>query len=166
MDLLLLWNKVCVWARNYVSCIVSKKKRSLWAQIRGSGLSLHMEKGSYVDIVKDRICIFCDLQDVENEMHHFHILTIFISLESWKSIILFKTVQCSCIKGVRYNVKCITESVLRKGEECKTNRRGKWRERRRPGNKEERRIPPAVRRTTSRHKTSRNNTPHHVQVGG
>lgn len=55
---------------NYVLYNLSRKKRSLCAQIRAGILGLHIETGRYVGTdEEDRICSLCDLNEIENEMH-------------------------------------------------------------------------------------------------
>ena len=55
---------------NYVSYNLTKKKRSLCAQIRGGILPLNIETGRYVGLEEDeRICQMCELNEIENEYH-------------------------------------------------------------------------------------------------
>ena len=55
---------------NYVQYYLPKKKRSLCAQIRSGILPLHIETGRWAGIdEEDRICSFCVLDEIENEIH-------------------------------------------------------------------------------------------------
>ena len=54
----------------YVCAPLSKRQRSLCAQLRSGILPLHLETGRYRGIVEEeRVCIYCDIHDIENEFH-------------------------------------------------------------------------------------------------
>ena len=49
---------------------LSKRKRSLCAQIRSGILPLHIESGRWVGTSEEnRLCHFCELDEIENEIH-------------------------------------------------------------------------------------------------
>ena len=55
---------------NYILYNLSKRKRSLCAQIRSGILPLHIESGRWVGTSEEnRLCHFCELDEIENEIH-------------------------------------------------------------------------------------------------
>ena len=58
------------YTENYVLYNLTKKRRSLCAQIRGGILPLGIETGRYVGLDEDeRICQMCELNEIKNECH-------------------------------------------------------------------------------------------------
>ena len=54
----------------YVCAPLTKRQRSLCAQLRSGILPLHLETGRYRGVVdEERLCIYCDINDIENEFH-------------------------------------------------------------------------------------------------
>lgn len=62
--------KSCYGSEKYVCAPLSKRQRSLCAQL-GSGIfPLHLKTGRYRGVTEEeRICIYCDLNNIENEFH-------------------------------------------------------------------------------------------------
>lgn len=55
---------------NYVTLLLPKSLRSFVAQLRCGVLPLRVETGRFRNLpVEDRLCIFCDLNEVETEIH-------------------------------------------------------------------------------------------------
>ena len=62
--------KSCYGSEKYVCAPLSKRQRSLCAQLRSGILPLHLETGRYRGVIEEeRICTYCDLNDIENEFH-------------------------------------------------------------------------------------------------
>ena len=62
--------KSCYATEKYVCVPLSKRQRSLCAQLRSGILPLHLETGRYRGVVEEeRICIYCDVDDIESEFH-------------------------------------------------------------------------------------------------
>jgi hypothetical protein len=61
--------KSCFGNEKYVCAPLSKKQRSLCAQLRSGVLPLHLETGRYRGVPEEeRICDYCNI-DIENEFH-------------------------------------------------------------------------------------------------
>ena len=64
-----------------------KSQRLLCAQLHSGTLTLALETGRFIGIPEeDRICLLCDLEEIENEIHFCSLLS---SLRSDKSSIIF-----------------------------------------------------------------------------
>ena len=81
---------------NYILYNLSKRKRSLCAQIRSGILPLHIESGRWVGTSEEnRLCTFCELEEIENEIHFFFYCPFYHDLR----LSLFKKVD---VKEVHY----------------------------------------------------------------
>ncbi len=66
---------------NYVSMILPKSLRSFIAQIRCGVLPLRIETGRFRNLaVGDRICTFCNLNEIESEIHFCFVCPVYVSL--------------------------------------------------------------------------------------
>ena len=57
-------------AENYIKLNLTRSQRSITAQLRGGCLPLLIETGRYRGVkLEDKICPFCDRNEVETEYH-------------------------------------------------------------------------------------------------
>ena len=62
--------KELLCTENYVENYMSKRKRSLLAQLRLGILPLHIETGRYTNKpLEERICTLCNSDEIEDEFH-------------------------------------------------------------------------------------------------
>ncbi len=67
-----------ICTEDYVNHCTSRRKRSLTAQFRIGILLLHIETRRFRDKrINERVCLFCNSGDVENELHFLCVCTTY-----------------------------------------------------------------------------------------